>query len=65
VLEDASGRQLAAAATPALAAPVDLVPKTAQVRLAIPHGADLHGARVRLVLDAPEITQLNNIYLLN
>ena len=65
VLEDASGHQLATAPTPALAAPLDLLPKTAQVRLAIPHSANLHGARVRLVLDTPEITQLNNVYALN
>jgi hypothetical protein len=65
VLEDGFGHQLATAATPALAAPLDLMPKTAQVRLAIPHGANLHGARVRLMLDTPEITQLNNGYTLN
>ncbi|MEO8114220.1 MAG: LamG-like jellyroll fold domain-containing protein [Phenylobacterium sp.] len=56
VVEDASGKALARAATPPLTAPKDLKPKTAVVRLAAPAG----GVRVRLVLPTPEITQLNN-----
>ena len=60
VLEGADGRVLAEASIPALAAPNDLKPKTATVRLTPPRGADLAGARVRIVSDAPEITGINN-----
>ncbi len=64
IVEDASGHELASAATPALAAPLDLLPKTAQVRVPV-RGALPAGARVRLVLETPEITQLNNSLPLN
>jgi hypothetical protein len=60
VLEAADGRVLAEGAIPALAAPNDLKPKTATVRLAPPRGADLTGARVRIVSEAAEITTGNN-----
>jgi hypothetical protein len=58
-IEDASGKALATAPIPALAAPLDLTPKTATVRLALPKGA----TRVRVALpgNAPEVTQLNNV----
>ncbi len=61
MLENAEGRVLASAAIPPLAAPTDLLPKTAQVRLPVP--ADRKGLRLRVSLPgaAPEITQLNNI----
>ena len=57
-VEDASGKALATAAIPALAAPLDLTPKAATVRLTLPKGA----VRVRVALpgNAPEVTQLNN-----
>ncbi|WP_028914304.1 LamG-like jellyroll fold domain-containing protein [Pseudoxanthomonas sp. J31] len=62
VLEDARGRELARVALPALAAPLDLEPKTAQVRLPL-GGRDPHGLRVRVALDgeAAEVTLLNNL----
>jgi hypothetical protein len=60
-VEDAAGRLLASAAVPALAAPLDLRPKTAEVRVTLPAAA-VHGGRVRIALpgDAPEVTRLNN-----
>ena len=65
VVEDASGKVLARAATPPLKAPRDLVPKTAVVKLALPAG-DLKGARVRVALPEGirEITQLNDSVVL-
>ena len=60
-VEDASGNVLATAAIPAIAAPRDLTPRTADIslRLAekIPAGA---WVRVRLAGGTAEITQLNN-----
>ncbi len=44
VLRDKAGKTLATADVPALKAPLDLTPKTAQVTLAVPAGADLKGA---------------------
>jgi len=35
---------------PALKAPLDLTPKTAQVKLAVPKGADLKGATVTVAV---------------
>jgi len=62
VLEDATGREVARAAIPSLAAPVDLLPKTAVVKLrtAVRWAP---GLRVRIVTDPahPEITDLNNV----
>jgi hypothetical protein len=62
VLRDATGKELARVATPALAAPIDLQPKTADVVLKVPSGAKLDGAT--LVVDPEnalgEITALNN-----
>ncbi len=57
---DGQGRVIAQAATPPLAPPRDLKPKTAVVKLALPAGFDALGARVRLTLPVPEITRLNN-----
>ena len=56
------GQVLATAAVPALAAPRDLLPKTAQVRLTMPAGGAA-GLRVRVTLagNAPETTVLNNV----
>jgi len=62
VLRDKSGKTLATAEVPALNAPIDLTPKTAQVTLAAPSGADLKGATVTVECggDVPEITLMNN-----
>jgi hypothetical protein len=61
VLEDAAGHELARAAIPVLPAPVDLLPKTAVVRL---HAKVkwAPGLRVRILEDPanPEITAMNN-----
>ena len=61
VLEDATGHELARATAPALSAPLDLKPKTAQIILASTAGWKA-GYRVRILTPAgaPEITQLNN-----
>jgi hypothetical protein len=55
-LLDAKGRVLAKADVPTLAAPLDLIPKTAVVSLPSKPGA----VRVRVALGAPEITLANN-----
>ncbi len=62
LLEDAKGKVLAQAAFPALRAPRDLQPKTAQVRLPLPAGLDISGAQLRLITDGqvPEVTLRNN-----
>jgi hypothetical protein len=57
---DAAGKVVARAPTPPLQAPRDLKPRTALVKLTLPTGFDPRGARVRVVLAQPEITQLNN-----
>jgi hypothetical protein len=56
------GKILTSAPAPALAAPTDLLPKTARVDLAVPQGVSLAGAAVRVALpgNAPEVTMLNN-----
>lgn len=58
ILEDGQGKELARAAVPALAAPLDLKPKTAKVSL---KGEWKAGYRVRLAAQGAEITQLNNL----
>jgi hypothetical protein len=60
-VEDAAGRLVASAAIPALAAPLDLRPKTAEMRVTLPAPAG-RGSLVRVALsgDAPEVTRLNN-----
>ncbi|GAA0566426.1 LamG domain-containing protein [Rhizomicrobium electricum] len=55
-LLDAKGKVVATAPVPALAAPTDLLPKTAKVTLPRKAGA----ASVRVVMSTPEITLLNN-----
>jgi hypothetical protein len=57
---DAAGKVVAQAQTPPLAAPKDLKPKTAVVKLALPAGFDPRGAKVRVSLAEPEVTRLNN-----
>lgn len=62
IVEDGRGQEITRARIPALAAPKDLQPKTAQLQLTIPRGFTLNGARVRVVLDGDmkEVTQHNN-----
>jgi hypothetical protein len=59
-IEDQSGRRLATAAIPPLEAPLDLKPRTAVVRVAVPKVSGRLTVRVALPGDAPEITLLNN-----
>jgi hypothetical protein len=59
-LVDAAGMVLDTAATPALKAPVDLLPKTASVKLKIPAGVKARGLRVRIVTAQPQNTALND-----
>ena len=62
VLRDRNGKVLASGKCPALKAPLDLVPKTAVVSLALPPGADWKGGSVTIESSGglPEITQRNN-----
>ena len=62
VLRNRDGKTLATADVPALKAPVDLTPKTANVTLAVPAGTDLKGATVTIECGGtvPEITLMNN-----
>ncbi len=61
-LRDAQGKVIASAQVPAIKAPVDLVPKTADVVLAIPSGVKLDGTSVVIDPDGKlkEITTINN-----
>ncbi|WP_443750984.1 LamG-like jellyroll fold domain-containing protein [Asticcacaulis solisilvae] len=60
-LLDGKGNVVAKAATPRLAAPVDLKPHTATVKLSLPARFDVGTGRVRVVIEGvAEITQLNN-----
>jgi hypothetical protein len=62
VIEDSAGRSIAHASIPPLAAPSDLTPRTATVRLTLPAGTSIADLTVRIGLadDAPEVTLLNN-----
>jgi hypothetical protein len=62
VLRDRGGKTIATADVPALKAPTDLTPKTADATLEVPAGADLKGATVTVECggNVPEITQMNN-----
>ncbi len=62
VLRDRNGKVLATGHCPALKAPLDLVPKTAVVSLALPANADWKGGNVTIESTGklPEITQKNN-----
>jgi hypothetical protein len=62
VVRDRTGKMLATGDIPALKAPVDLVPKTAVLKLVLPKGADLKGGSVRVECggNVPEITLMNN-----
>lgn len=56
------GRVVASTAIPPLAAPTDLLPHIAKVRLTVPGGVDVASltARVALAAEAAEVTRLNN-----
>jgi hypothetical protein len=62
-VRDAAGRTLATGKIPALAAPVDLQPKTATVTLQLPVGADARGGTVEIDPEhrLEEITTRNNV----
>jgi hypothetical protein len=62
VVRDRTGKALAIADVPALKAPVDLVPKTAVVRMVLPKSAELKGGSVSVECggNVPEITLMNN-----
>ena len=61
IAEDEAGRELGRARIPALAAPLDLVPRTADISLPLPRGAG-EGIVVRVELDGTprEVTTSNN-----
>ncbi len=61
-VRDTQGKIIATANVPALAAPVDLVPKTTDVTLALPAGATVGHGSVEIDPDhhVEEITRLNN-----
>jgi hypothetical protein len=62
-LEDSSGRTVTSTKIAALAAPTDLQPKKARVRLTVPTGAAVETLRLRLALDdgEREVTMRNNV----
>lgn len=62
VVREASGRVVAQARTPALKAPIDLVPKRATVSLSLPANVELKGATVTIESSGavPETTLANN-----
>ena len=64
VAADSSGHEIASAPTPALKAPIDLLPKIASVKLKIPAGVKTPGLRVRIVSDQPQNTRLNDEVIL-
>ncbi|MDA2927342.1 LamG domain-containing protein [Acidobacteria bacterium AH-259-G07] len=67
VLHDPSGKTVASSRVPALEAPLDLLPKTAEVNLQIPVGRDLRGYVVRIDPEdgIHEITNQNNSVVLH
>jgi hypothetical protein len=62
VLRDLVGKVIASAPAGPLKAPRDLLPKTEDVTLSLPAGADWKGGSVTIEMsgDVPEITQMNN-----
>jgi hypothetical protein len=62
-VRDSDGKVIATAPVPVLAAPTDLVPKTADVTIKLPSQANLSGATVELDPDHQlgEITRMNNV----
>jgi hypothetical protein len=61
-LIDSAGHELARTQVPAIPAPLDLLPKTAQVTLHVGSGVQISGAKIRVQVgdQTQEITQLNN-----
>jgi hypothetical protein len=61
-LIDSAGHELARTQVPAIPAPLDLLPKTAQVTLHVGSGVQISGATVRVhgSDQTQEITRLNN-----
>lgn len=57
---DPGGRVVATAGIPAMAAPTDLMPKTATIRLRVPMTARGLSASASLPDDAAEVTRMNN-----
>jgi hypothetical protein len=66
VLKTSDGSVVASARIPSLPAPVDLLPKTAEVVLLLPHGMQMAGGSVEVDPEnqLQEITRLNNRILL-
>jgi hypothetical protein len=62
-IRDAAGKAIANAPVPALKAPVDLLPKTAEIVVEIPAQVSLKGASVSVEMRGPvsEITLRNNV----
>ncbi len=62
VAKSRTGQILATAATPLIAAPLDLQPKTAEITLTLPANTDLTGGSVEIEpsADIEELTALNN-----
>jgi hypothetical protein len=62
VLRDRAGKVIATANAGPLKAPLDLYPKTEEVSLALPAGAEWKGGSVTIEMsgELPEITQMNN-----
>ena len=60
VAKSRTGKILATAPTPALAAPLDLTPQTATVTLTLPVGADLTDGTIAIEPAGDEITAQNN-----
>jgi len=63
VFRDAAGRARASAAIPPLPAPLDLLPKTADVVLDLPAGVTAAGGSVAIEVDSkiPQVTSLNDV----
>jgi hypothetical protein len=62
VLRDKAAKVIASVQAGPLKAPVDLIPKTEEVSLSVPAGADWKGGSVSIEMTGslPEITQMNN-----
>jgi len=62
IVRDRAGKVLATANAGPLKAPLDLVPKTETVSLAVPSGTDWKGGSISIEMSGslPEITQMNN-----
>jgi hypothetical protein len=63
VFRDHAGTILATVKTPGIAAPLDLLPKTASVTLSLPSGTNVEGGSIEIDPDhaTEEITAMNNV----